>query len=80
MKFNPYFMTVEMDNFFDEVDLQEFKYIPEKMVFLYPCPCGDEFVITLEQLENGEEIAQCPSCSLIVRVIFDEEEIQKYQQ
>lgn len=24
-----------------------------------------------EALENGEEIAECPSCSLIVKVIYD---------
>ena len=24
-----------------------------------------------EDLENGEEVATCPSCSLIVRVIYD---------
>ena len=26
------------------------------------------FAITLEELEAGEEIATCPSCSLIVKV------------
>ena len=24
-----------------------------------------------EDLENGEEVAECPSCSLIIRVIYD---------
>ncbi|MES1917791.1 MAG: hypothetical protein MHM6MM_009497 [Cercozoa sp. M6MM] len=37
----------------------------------YPCPCGDQFQIALEQLMDGEEIARCPSCSLIIRVIYD---------
>ncbi|MEQ2305387.1 hypothetical protein AMECASPLE_037346 [Ameca splendens] len=26
-----------------------------------------------EDLENGEEVATCPSCSLIVKVIYDKE-------
>ncbi len=41
----------------------------------YPCPCGDRFLITPEELEFGEEVATCPSCSLIVRVIYDEDSI-----
>ena len=26
---------------------------------------------TQEDLENGEDVAECPSCSLIVKVIYD---------
>ena len=35
---------------------------------------GDLFQISEEELEAGEEIAHCPSCSLILRVIYDPEE------
>jgi hypothetical protein len=28
-------------------------------------------VFQKEDLENGEEVATCPSCSLLVRVIYD---------
>ena len=28
-------------------------------------------IIQQEDLENGEDVAQCPSCSLIVKVIYD---------
>lgn len=31
--------------------------------------CGCLFL--KDDLENGEEVATCPSCSLIVRVIYD---------
>uniref|UniRef100_A0A4W3K9F0 DPH-type MB domain-containing protein n=1 Tax=Callorhinchus milii TaxID=7868 RepID=A0A4W3K9F0_CALMI len=27
-----------------------------------------------EDLENGEDVATCPSCSLIVRVIYDKDQ------
>ena len=33
------------------------------------------FLITPEELESGEEVATCPSCSLIIKVIYDEEDI-----
>ena len=29
------------------------------------------FEITLEELQSGEDIATCPSCSLLVKVIYD---------
>jgi len=32
---------------------------------------GNLFLTMQEDLENGEEVAQCPSCSLIIRVIYD---------
>jgi len=60
---------------------------PATRVYTYPCPCGDKFTITevpsrvvfsfmvscgaQEELFDGEDVARCPSCSLIVRVIYD---------
>ena len=32
-------------------------------------------MITPEELESGEEVATCPSCSLIVKVIYDVDDI-----
>lgn len=55
----------------DEVEIEDFEYDEEKEAYYYPCPCGDYFEITKEELMAGEETATCPSCSLIVKVIFD---------
>ncbi|OAG29052.1 diphthamide biosynthesis protein 3 [Nematocida displodere] len=57
------------DGYFDEVDVEEFVFNPETEEYTYPCPCGDYFVITQEEIDNGEETARCPSCSLIIRVL-----------
>ena len=43
--------------------------------FTWECPCGDRFEITLEELLDGEEIAGCPSCSLVVIVLYSEKEL-----
>ena len=43
------------------------------MTIYKACLRGDQFEITLEALQYGEEIATCPSCSLIIRVIYDED-------
>lgn len=44
---------------------------PTLQLYHYPCPCGDRFEIAIDDLRDGEEIAVCPSCSLMIRVIFE---------
>jgi hypothetical protein len=60
-----------MVGYYDELEIEDFAWDPVANVFHYPCPCGDRFEISKSQLRDGEEIAICPSCSLIVRVIYD---------
>lgn len=63
-----------MSVFHDEVEIEDFEYDEESDTYYYPCPCGDQFQITREDLENGEDVAECPSCSLIIKVIYDAED------
>lgn len=65
--------------FHDEVEIEDFEFDEEKQLYHFPCPCGDRFEITLQQLEFGEDIATCPSCSLMVRVIYDMEQFCKLE-
>ncbi|CAE6508068.1 unnamed protein product [Rhizoctonia solani] len=58
-------------SYYDEVEIEDMVWDEEKAVFHYPCPCGDRFEISRQQLANYEDIATCPSCSLIIRVIYD---------
>lgn len=58
-----------MNTIYDEIELEDFDYDPELKRYSYPCPCGDRFLITQEELDLGETLARCPSCSLIIRVI-----------
>lgn len=62
--------------FHDEVEIEDFQYDEETETFTYPCPCGDLFTITKEDLLNGEEVATCPSCSLIVKVVYNPDEVE----
>jgi len=66
--------AVIMSVFHDEVEIEDFEYEEEEETYYYPCPCGDRFAITREELECGEEVATCPSCSLIIKVIYDPED------
>lgn len=58
--------------FYDEVELEDLTFHPELLLYTYPCPCGDQFEICLDDMRDGEEVAVCPSCSLTIRVIFDQ--------
>lgn len=60
---------------YEEVKLADMKYDPEEMMYFYLCPCGDEFEISLEELWDGEDVAPCPSCSLKIRVLFEEADL-----
>jgi len=59
------------ENIYDEVEIEDMEYDPTLQIYHYPCPCGDRFEISIADLREGEEIAVCPSCSLMIKVIFD---------
>ena len=69
-----------MSVFHDEVEIEDFEYDEEEETYYYPCPCGDRIAITKEELEAGEEVATCPSCSLIVKVIYNLEDFQAEEE
>ena len=71
---------IGMAVFHDEVEIEDFEYDEEEETYYYPCPCGDRFAITREELEAGEEVATCPSCSLIVKVIYNPEDFEPTEE
>lgn len=70
----------DITKYYDEVDIKDFEYDAANSVFTFPCPCGDQFEITVEELLNGEEIAMCPSCPLIVKVVYEDEDISRVRE
>lgn len=61
---------------YDEVEIEDMQWNEELGGFTFECPCGDLFMISLEDLKNGEEIARCPSCSLYITVIYNPEDFE----
>ncbi|XXG50724.1 hypothetical protein AAC387_Pa02g4669 [Persea americana] len=59
---------------YDDVEIEDMEWNEELGAFTYPCPCGDLFQITKADLKLGEEIARCPSCSLYITVIYNQED------
>ncbi|KAL1898678.1 Diphthamide biosynthesis protein 3 [Ceratocystis pirilliformis] len=56
---------------YDEIEIEDMEYDEDLETYFYPCPCGDRFQIALLDLQDSEDIAVCPSCSLMIRVIYD---------
>uniref|UniRef100_A0A8D2KHN2 Diphthamide biosynthesis protein 3 n=1 Tax=Urocitellus parryii TaxID=9999 RepID=A0A8D2KHN2_UROPR len=53
------------------VEIEGFQYDEDSKTYFYPCPCGNNFSITKEDMENGQDVATCSGCSLIIKVIYD---------
>ena len=60
---------------YEEIEIEDLDYNPKTQIYTYPCPCGDKFTISLEALWDGEDIATCPSCTLRIEIIYDEEDL-----
>lgn len=69
-----------MTIYHDEVELEDFIYDSDEEIYTYPCPCGDQFQISKADLLAGESDASCPSCSLVVKVIYDLEKLLKEEE
>lgn len=56
---------------YDEIDLEDMQFDQESNLFTFPCPCGDRFEVSLDDLINGvTEIATCPNCGLEIQVLY----------
>lgn len=65
---------------YDQIEIEDMTFHPDSQLFTYPCPCGDRFEILIDDMVEGEDIAVCPSCSLMIDVIFDPEDLIEYFQ
>ena len=59
------------DSIYDEIEIEDMTFDSTLQIYHYPCPCGDRFEISLDDLKDGEDVAVCPSCSLMIRVVFE---------
>lgn len=71
-------MADEDLNLYDEIEIEDCFYDETLQIYHHPCPCGDRFEISMADMRDGEDIARCPSCSLMIRIIFDQVCIRLY--
>ncbi|CCH62705.1 hypothetical protein TBLA_0I00420 [Henningerozyma blattae CBS 6284] len=65
---------------YDQIEIEDMVFHPETQLFTYPCPCGDRFEVFIDDLFDGETRAVCPSCSLEIDVIFEQEDLAEYYE
>ena len=65
-------------SYYEEVELEDMSFDAELQEYSYPCPCGDKFVIGLDELHDGEDVAPCPSCTLRILVIYEEGDLPEW--
>ncbi|KAI5846606.1 hypothetical protein DFP73DRAFT_394399 [Morchella snyderi] len=63
------------ESIYDQIEIEDMTFDPALQIYHYPCPCGDRFEISIDDLRDGENVAVCPSCSLMIEVIFDPEDL-----
>ncbi|KAL4738304.1 hypothetical protein BDV11DRAFT_206061 [Aspergillus similis] len=73
-------MADEALSIYDEIEIEDMTFDANLQIYHYPCPCGDRFEIAIDDLRYGEEIAVCPSCSLMIKVIFDQSDLPKEEK
>jgi len=71
LRTTPPTMADEELNLYDEIEIEDCFYDEVLQIYHHPCPCGDRFEISIADMRDGEDIARCPSCSLMIRIIFD---------
>jgi diphthamide biosynthesis protein 3 len=60
---------------YEEIEIEDMTYDSEAHTYSYPCPCGDRFKVSLEDLWDGEDIADCQSCTLFIKVVYEESDL-----
>eukprot|EP00941_MAST-03F_sp_MAST-3F-sp1_P003559 g3559.t1 len=64
--------AVRMTSVRDEKDLDEFDFCEESRIFHCSCRCGGEITISEKDLEEGYDVAGCSSCSILVKVSYED--------
>lgn len=72
--------TNSKSKYYEEVEIEDLDFDEKKQIYTYPCPCGDKFSIRLDELHDGEDVASCPSCTLRIKVIYDEDKLPEFKE
>jgi curved DNA-binding protein CbpA len=54
-----------------DVDLDDMQFDEATRQFHSDCRCGDRFVVTEAQLDNGIDTVSCHGCSLAIRILYE---------
>jgi diphthamide biosynthesis protein 4 len=54
-----------------DVDLDDMEYEEQECVYSLMCRCSGYYVISENDLEQGNDVICCDNCSLRIRVLYD---------
>ncbi|CCX33557.1 diphthamide biosynthesis protein 3 [Pyronema domesticum] len=63
------------NSIYDQIEIEDMTFDPATQLYTYPCPCGDRFEISLDDLRDGQDIGVCPTCSLLIQIIYEPEDL-----
>jgi diphthamide biosynthesis protein 3 len=66
--------ALQEEGVYELVDIEDMDFDEATGMFYFECPCGDRFQLGLDDIEDGEDIAYCPSCTLKIRVRYNPED------
>ncbi len=67
--------------YYDEIEVRDMEFVKDEKgaFFEYPCPCGDVFRISLEDMINDDEdVARCDTCGIIIKVIYTQDDLSVF--
>ncbi|RMX99040.1 hypothetical protein D0868_09750 [Hortaea werneckii] len=58
------------ENIYDEIEIEDMTWDPTMQIYHYPCPCGDRFEISIDDLRDEET-------DIAIRVIYEVDDLPK---
>ena len=62
------------------VDLDAMDYTPSLGTYSSPCRCGGSYTLRESDLEDGVDTVCCSSCTLSIRVLYQEVEVETEEE
>lgn len=60
-----------VNRIYPQVSLDQFDVSENEETFSLPCRCGNEYIVTADDLERGSELLGCSGCSERIHVLYE---------
>ena len=60
-----------VNRIYPQVSLDQFDVSEDEETFSLPCRCGNEYIVTADDLESGLELLSCTGCTERVHVLYE---------
>lgn len=60
-----------VNRIYPQISLDQFDVSEDEETFSLPCRCGNQYVVTADDLERGLELLGCSGCSERIHVLYE---------